>query len=158
MPIIRHAKFPKDAAAVIDIFEEYVLSPVASLDYQNYETEFANLPGSYKPPDGMLLLAECGPNIVGCIAYRKVSDTICEMKRLYVRPPSRGTGIGQRLVERLLIEAAAAGYLEVRLDVLGEFKHAQRLYKKLGFVPADAVSFNPVPGTLFLGLLLKRDG
>jgi hypothetical protein len=47
---IREASFPEDQETVIDIFLEYVNSPTASLAYQNYETEFANLPGSYASP------------------------------------------------------------------------------------------------------------
>jgi hypothetical protein len=40
------------------------------------------------------------------------------------------------------------------LDVLPEFKAAQQLYASLGFTPAPAVTFNPVPGTLFLARAL----
>ena len=47
-----------------------------------------------------------------------------------------------------------AGYIEMRLDVLAEFKEARALYDALGFVPSAPVSFNPTPGTSFLGLKL----
>jgi hypothetical protein len=40
------------------------------------------------------------------------------------------------------------------LDVLPEFVAAQRLYEALGFLPAEAVSHNPVPGTKLLALSL----
>jgi putative acetyltransferase len=76
------------------------------------------------------------------------------MKRLYVCPAGRGLGLGRKLVTRLQSEATAAGYDEVRLDVLAEFEHAQHLYRELGFSPAEPVSFNPTPGAKFLGLRL----
>lgn len=152
---IRHACFPDDAAAVLAIWREYIVSPSVSLAYQDYETEFADLPGKYAQPDGRLLLAERTEMIDGCIGLRKVSATICEMKRLYVRPQARGLGLGMQLVIRLIDEARRAGYHEMRLDVLGEFEQAQRLYTSLGFVPAEPVTFNPLPGTLFLGLALR---
>jgi putative acetyltransferase len=155
MTLIRHASFPGDSAAVLDIWREFIASPSVGLEYQHYEAEFADLPGKYAPPDGRLLLAEGSGSIEGCIALRKVNDTICEMKRLYVRPSARGHGLGLQLVQRLIDEAEQAGYAEIRLDVLEEFKQAQRLYKAVGFVPADPVSFNPLPGTLFLGLMLR---
>lgn len=40
------------------------------------------------------------------------------------------------------------------LDVLAEFLSAQKLYESLGFLPAEPVSYNPVPGTKFLALAL----
>ncbi|MEI9927541.1 MAG: GNAT family N-acetyltransferase [Sphingomonas sp.] len=155
MTIIRHAIFPEDAPSVLDIWSEYIASASVSLDYQGYRAEFANLPGKYALPDGRLLLADTGGEIDACVALRKVSAEICEMKRLYVRPRARGRRLGHRLVERLIDEARTAGYSEMRLDVLEEFAQARELYRSLGFTPADPVSFNPVPGTSFLGLRLR---
>ena len=77
------------------------------------------------------------------------------MKRLYVRPEARGMALGRRLAEAIVEEARSAGYAEMRLDVLPEFEAARRVYRSMGFVPADAVSHNPVPGTAFLGLDLR---
>jgi GNAT superfamily N-acetyltransferase len=153
--VIRHARFPEDARAVLAIWREFVASPSVSLDYQGNEAEFADLPGKYAAPAGRILLADRDGAIMGCVALRKVSPAICEMKRLYVRPDARGTGLGRQLVERLLAEAREAGYEEMRLDVLEEFTEARQLYAQLGFAPADAVSFNPLPGTDFLGLRLR---
>ena len=76
------------------------------------------------------------------------------MKRLYVRPDARGKHLGRELAERLIAEARAADYREVRLDVQANFLAARQLYADLGFVAADPISFNPVPGASFLGLHL----
>ncbi|WP_062788448.1 GNAT family N-acetyltransferase [Novosphingobium capsulatum] len=154
MTIIRHATFPADGPALLDIWREYIASPSVSLDYQGNEAEFATLPGKYAAPGGCVLLADRGGEIEGCIAFRGVSADICEMKRLYVRPRARGGHLGRVLVNRLISEARVAGYREMRLDVLEEFASARRLYETLGFVPAEPVSFNPVPGAAFLGLRL----
>jgi GNAT superfamily N-acetyltransferase len=151
---IRPACFPQDTAAVIDIFREYVTSPSADLGFQNYEAEFAALPGAYAAPAGCVLLAMHGDNAHGCAALRPVDRATVEMKRVYVRPVARGTGLGRRLVECLLDEAQRMGYTRIALDVLPEFTHAQQLYHSLGFEPAPAVGFNPVPGTLFLARAL----
>ncbi len=149
---VRAARFPEDAQAVVEIFREYVLSPSVDLAFQGFEEEFANLPGPYAPPDGGLLLARLDERVVGCAAFRKVDATTCEMKRVYVRPAARGTGLGRQLVERVLRDAREAGYARICLDVLPEFVAAQQLYAALGFKPAPAVAFNPVAGTQFLGL------
>jgi len=151
---ITHAGFPDDLEDVVAIFREYVASPSVSLDFQDYETEFAGLPGKYAAPEGRLLLAWKDGAVVGCAALRRVDADSCEMKRVYVRPTARGEGLGRRLVDSILVEARAAGYARICLDVLPEFTVAQRIYESLGFRPASAVTFNPVPGTKFLALEL----
>jgi hypothetical protein len=55
MTDIRPARFPEDLDPVVRIFREYVASPTVSLDFQDFETEFAALPGKYAAPEG------CGP-------------------------------------------------------------------------------------------------
>jgi RimJ/RimL family protein N-acetyltransferase len=55
-------------------------------------------------------------------------------------------------VEGILDTARHAGYTRICLDVLPEFQAAQRLYESLGFADTEPVSFNPVPGTRYLGL------
>jgi putative acetyltransferase len=154
MTIIRWADFPADIHAVLDIWREYIASPSVSLDYQGNDVEFATLPGKYAPPNGCVLVADNDGEIDGCIAYRQVRPGLCEMKRLYVRPRARGTQLGRDLVGQLILEARKAGYVEMRLDVLEEFTSARRLYETFGFVPAEPVSYNPIPGTAFLGLPL----
>ena len=150
--MIRPATFPGDLPEVIAIFREYVKSPTANLDFQDYEHEFAGLPGKYAEPDGCILLAVVEDHVVGCAALRRVDDGICELKRVYVRPEARGMALGRQLVQQMVHTAKDAGYRRMCLDVLAEFVAAQRLYESLGLVPAEPVSFNPVPGTRFLAL------
>lgn len=154
MLTIRQAVFPTDLQDVISIFREYVSSPTVSLDFQEYEAEFADLPGKYAAPEGRLLLVQEAGAVLGCAALRRIDESTCEMKRVYVRPGARGRNLGRLLVEAILREAKLAGYARICLDVLPEFTAAQQLYEAMGFVPAEPVSFNPVPGTKFLALSL----
>lgn len=155
MTEIKPACFPQDLERVVAIFREYIVSPSVSLDFQDYEPEFASLPGKYAAPQGRLLLAWKDGVVVGCAALRKVDDYTCEMKRVFIRSTARGEGLGRRLIERILTEAKAAGYARICLDVLPEFTAAQAIYRSLGFVPAAPVAPNPVAGTQFLGLDLR---
>lgn len=155
MSTLQHARFPLDRDAVVAIFREYVASPMANLDFQDYEREFASLPGKYAEPDGRIVLAWSAETVVGCAALRRVDASTCELKRVYVRPAARGERLGRRLVEHMILEARLAGYARMCLDVLPEFVAARRLYESLGFTPAEPVSYNPVPGTAFLALDLS---
>jgi len=151
MTIIRHARFPEDGIAVLSLWREFIANSPVNLDYQNNDAEFANLPGKYAAPKGCVLLADRNGEIDGCVALREVNADICEMKRLYVRPQARGRTVGRQLAERLIAQARSIGYREMRLDVQEKSASARRLYETLGFVAAEPISFNPVPGASFLG-------
>jgi GNAT superfamily N-acetyltransferase len=151
---LQHATFPTDLAAVQAIFREYVHSPQADLGFQNFEAEFAQLPGPYAAPRGCVMLVRTTNQVTGCAALRPVDASTCELKRVYLQAAMRGHGAGRALVQAMIDHARAAGYRRMCLDVLPEFQAAQRLYEQLGFVDAPAVAYNPVPGTRFMALVL----
>lgn len=98
-----------------------------------YEEELAGLPGKYAPPDGRLLLAQYDGESAGCVAFYKIRDDVCEVKRLWTRPQFRGRKVGRALVERLIEEARRAGYTSMILSTVDVLKEAQSLYRSLGF-------------------------
>ncbi len=136
------------------LFTEYVDSLGFDLHFQEYEREYARLPGEYAPPDGRLFLALCDGKVAGCIALRKIDEHTCEMKRLYVRPLYRGYKIGRVLSERLISEARAMGYKTMRLDTVPNMEAAIALYRSLGFREIEPYRYNPIPGALFMELSL----
>ncbi|HUQ99291.1 MAG TPA: GNAT family N-acetyltransferase [Gemmatimonadaceae bacterium] len=93
----------------------------------------ASLPAPYVPPGGGLWLAWDGGEAAGCIALQQLADGIGEIKRMYVRPESRGRGVARALVHRAIVEARALGYERLRLGTLTSMQAAQNLYAGLGF-------------------------
>jgi putative acetyltransferase len=137
------------------LFEEYAGGLGISLCFQNFDRELANLPGDYAPPDGRLLLAAEEAQLAGCVALRKLEPTVCEMKRLFLRPSHRGRGLGRVLVETIIDEARKLGYTKMRLDTIpGRMDQAIVLYRSIGFVEIAPYYESPVEGAKFMELNL----
>jgi len=149
------AASPSDVEQARRLFREYETSLDVDLCFQGFEQELAGLPGKYAPPRGRLLLALAGATPAGCAPLRPLADSVCEMKRLYVRPAARGTRLGRRLAETIIGEAQAIGYARMRLDTLPFMREAIRLYRSLGFVEIAPYSESPVVGALFMELVIS---
>lgn len=148
------AETDKDIEIVRTLFAEYADSLGFDLGFQGFEEELANLPGCYAPPEGCILLAKYNEEIAGCVALRKLSDGICEGKRLYVKPEFRGLKIGRKLAEAIIEEAREIGYSRIRADTVGSMKTALALYMSLGFKKIEPYRHNPIEGAVFIELEL----
>ena len=142
------------------MFEEYAAWLAVDLCFQGFAGELATLPGAYAPPRGMLMLAGPQDTALGCIALRPLGEAgpapgaTAEVKRLYVRPEARGTGLGKRLVQTVIDGARAIGYRELKLDTLSRMAEAHSLYATLGFRECAPYYHNPIPGAVYMALVL----
>jgi putative acetyltransferase len=98
------------------------------------------LPGEYGAARGDLLLALGATRTAGCVALRPLSvdPAFGEVRRLYVHPSARGSGLGRELMTTLIASARRIGYHELRLETLLAMTTAQALYRALGFTPCDS--------------------
>jgi putative acetyltransferase len=140
------------------LFKEYAAGLSVDLAFQNFDDELARLPGIYESSRGSLLLAQLGGLWAGCCALRPL-DTVdypnaAEMKRLYVRPTFRRTGVGRVLADAILDAARTHGYDCVLLDTLDDMESARALYEELGFEEVPPYYFNPIAGAHYLKVSL----
>ncbi|KIZ01224.1 hypothetical protein MNEG_6739 [Monoraphidium neglectum] len=103
---------------------------------------------------------------VGCVAIRPLTKEgscggsgdgaapaaparVCEMKRLWVGPGGRGSGLGRRLVVAAVAAARELGYKSVVLDTLQRLEAANKIYESSGFRRREPYYHNPLQNVVF---------
>ena len=125
------------------------------------EKEAARLPACYIEQAGGCLVAyaqsepAAHAQPAGFVAWRALNAAIapnaCELKRLWVRPDSRGLSLGRTLTLAVLERARASGYKAIYLDTAPAcMSAAHRIYLDLGFEPSAPYNDNPVEGLVYL--------
>jgi putative acetyltransferase len=82
---------------------------------------------------GVLLVARVDGEAVGCGALRRLDPDTGEIKRMYVAPPVRGTGVGARILGELERRARSMGIRRLVLETGERQASAVRLYERAGF-------------------------
>lgn len=124
------------------------------LKIQHYDAELHDLKSKYGLPDGRLYLARVDGAAAGCAALRRLDETRCELKRMYVRPQYRGQKISTSLLDRLLADAREIGYQKMLLDTLPFLTAAVTMYRRRGFKDIPGYNDSPLPETIYLELEL----
>jgi DNA-binding MarR family transcriptional regulator/predicted N-acetyltransferase YhbS len=91
----------------------------------------------------ILILARSANKPVGCGVLRPLGPGVGEIKRMWVAPSARGTGLARRLLSALEAEAASRGLDAVRLDTNGALVEALNLYRSAGYRDIDRYNDNP---------------
>jgi putative acetyltransferase len=95
--------------------------------------------------------------LVGCGALKELDPRHGEVKSMRTPPAVRRRGAGRAILERIVAEARARGYVRLSLETgaAETFRPAQRLYESAGFVrcgPFD--DYTDDPNSLFMTLAL----
>ena len=87
----------------------------------------------FEPPHGLFLIAYVDGEPLACAGYRRYDQTIAELKRMYVRPEGRRTGLAKILLAELERRAAEAGYEQMWLETGVPQHEAMNLYSTAGY-------------------------
>ena len=147
MQIVDGTAYPDEVKKLI---KEYYHRLGRDLSFQNIEAELDDPAVRYSPPQGELLVALENDEVLGMVAYHRLTSKRCEMKRLYLTPNARGRHLGERLVETIIEHAKASGYKEMVLDTIKPLKAAVSLYRKLGFEECEAYYDNPMEDVIYM--------
>jgi GNAT superfamily N-acetyltransferase len=106
--------------------------------YPNPEDNHFELSAEQVSKDqGVFLVARLDTAPVGCGALRQLEPAVGEIKRMYVAPSARGTGVGRRLLEELEWHARRLGLRRLVLETGERQPEALRLYERAGFSRID---------------------
>ncbi|MDY6465655.1 MAG: GNAT family N-acetyltransferase [Succinivibrio dextrinosolvens] len=147
MQIVDGTAYPDEVKKLI---KEYYHRLGRDLSFQNIEAELDDPAVRYSPPQGELLVALENDEVLGMVAYHRLTSKRCEMKRLYLTPNARGRHLGERLVDTIIDHAKASGYEEMVLDTIKPLKAAVSLYRKLGFEECEAYYDNPMEDVVYM--------
>ena len=70
---------------------------------------------------------------IGCGCFRRITEEVVELKRVYVLPQYRKMGIANQLVNCCEETAKEQGFISIRLETGVEMHEAMQLYKKRNY-------------------------
>ena len=103
-------------------------------DPSGTDADLRDIQASYFAGGGAFdLLVDGAGQIVGSVGLCRVSDSTCELRKMYLAPGVRGGGRGRRLLEHALARASELGFRRVVLETASVLRAAIALYERYGF-------------------------
>ncbi|MFM8408959.1 MAG: N-acetyltransferase family protein [Alphaproteobacteria bacterium] len=152
---IREARLgdPVDAAAVVRLVDGYASESAHGGRPLPDDVRRALVPGLAAHPTSLVLLAWRGDEPVGvAVCFRGFSTwsarPLLNLHDLAVSPAHRRAGVGRRLLAAVEERARELGCCRITLEVRGDNRVAQGLYRSVGFVggagaPGEALGGRP---------------
>jgi putative acetyltransferase len=102
------------------------------------DEELRRLPSSYDDQGGAFwVCVDRGQRVLGTCGVFPVGPGTFELRKMYLSPELRGTGVGKRLLDETTAWARANGGRSLVLDTTEQMTRAIRFYESAGFVRDD---------------------
>jgi len=117
----------------------------------------ASVRASLAAPDAFLVIAEDAGTMTGmALGVQGLADDgagppisgLCHVRMVFVAPARWGQGIGGALVDRLIAEARARGYIRAQLWTHADNVRAERLYERRAFRRSGREKADDLDGTI----------
>jgi|WetSurMetagenome_2_1015567.scaffolds.fasta_scaffold118531_3 putative acetyltransferase len=146
MPITILAERPDtaDARALIAELDAYLIPLYPPASHHGYPVEKLIAEGVE------FFVARRDGKPAGCGGMKIFEGAYAELKRMYVRPEFRGTGLGRRMIEHLEEHAAQRGISVLRLETGILQREAIGLYERMGYhIRGPFGEYQPDPLSFF---------
>ena len=155
--VVEAATSEADWADAARLVRAYLTTLPFEVDFQaDVAHELRDLATVYGPPGGVLFLGrDAAGRTVGVVGVKRFDEHDAELKRMYLEPAARGTGLGRALADTAIAAARSLGYRRLLLDTVSRLAAAVALYQSLGFVEIDAYRHNPLEDARYFALDLR---
>ena len=102
-------------------------------EQQGELADIDNFQSDYFAQCGLFLVVVDNNQVIGSGAIRRIDDSICELKRLWLLEKYQGRGIGYRVLQELINFAQESGYKKIWLETDNEQERAIQFYQRAGF-------------------------
>ena len=157
MPIEPCQIIPFDPAYQLEvraIAEQILCHEYQAQDDLSQDEDLYDIAESYAAPHSCFLLALVDSRIVATGGVLRISDTDCELRRLYVRSGYRRQGFASSLMARLVPFIRQQGYKRILLELRPELREKVDVYARYGFQPVTDPDSMPRPEVEFLAIQL----
>ena len=110
------------------------------------ETDLQDIAAAYPAPQSRFLVAVENDSVVATAGLARVSESDCELRRLYVLESHRRRGIASALMVQVLAIVKGQGYRRILLELQPEMKETSRVYARYGFLPVPSSESLPRDG------------
>lgn len=128
----------EDRGAVIDLVRVTLAEfGIAFGEGSETDAQLSELPESYTRDGGAFFVAEHEGRIVGTAGVSALGGVVFELRKMYLAPTVRGSGLGQRLLDACVAHVRVSGGRYVVLDTTEKMQAAIHFYERNGFVRDD---------------------
>lgn len=130
-PAFRPATKGDEAAVrslIFSVLREYGMEPSPqTIDLDLYDIEGYYAGGAFE------VLVEGAGALMGTLGLKRLDETRCELRKMYLERKHRGKGYGRRLLDRAIARARELGFSRIELETASVLKEAIALYERYGF-------------------------
>lgn len=124
---------PSDNEQVRELHQVALRATGAFAESGEWDNDLNDIEAIYISNGGDFIVGVLDSEIVAMGAFKRMSDTIAELKRMRVRPELQGMGIGRGILAMLETSVKEKGYTEIELDTTVNQEAARHLYETSGY-------------------------
>jgi len=122
-----------EEARILDLVSNVLADYGLIVNPEKTDKDISDLDRYYFENNGWFAVIDDGVRIIGSYGIFKISNRVCELRKMYLLPEFQGRGLGRSMMEDALKQARELGYVEMVLETNTLLDKAIQLYSKFGF-------------------------